>query len=87
MVLPSAADRGRVHRIIYDELCQGVVRAESRQVYREVIRGLAGEGAQGVVYGRTETELLVGPDDSPVPVFPTTRLHAEAAADHALAGH
>jgi len=75
-----------VHRVIHDELCLGVVREESREVYRGVIRRLVEEGAQGVVLGCTEIELLVGPPDGPVPVFPTTRLHAEAAVTAALTG-
>jgi aspartate racemase len=73
-----------VHRVIYDELVQGVIRAESREAYRGVIRRLVEAGAEGVVYGCTEIELLVDATDSPVPSFPTTRLHAEAAADWAL---
>ena len=86
VVLPSPEDQAVVHRIIYDELCLGVVREESRDEYRRVIRGLVGAGAEGVIYGCTEIELLVGPQDSAVPVFPTTRLHVEAAVERALAG-
>jgi aspartate racemase len=86
VLVPPADDRAQVHRVIYDELCLGVVREESREVYRGVIRRLVDAGAQGVVLGCTEIELLVGPADSPVPVFPTTRLHAEAAVTAALAG-
>jgi aspartate racemase len=73
-----------VHRIIYDELCLGVVRDESREAYRRVIRSLVDAGAEGVIYGCTEIELLVGSEDSDVPVFPTTRLHVEAAVERAL---
>jgi len=86
VLLPSAEDQAVVHRIIYDELCLGVIRDESREEYRRVIRSLAAQGAEGVIYGCTEIELLVGPQDSPVPVFPTTRLHVEAAVERALAG-
>ena len=86
VLVPPAEDRAEVHRVIYDELCLGVVREESREVYRGVIRRLVEAGAQGVVLGCTEIELLVGQADSPVPVFPTTRLHAEAAVTAALAG-
>jgi len=67
-----------VHRIIYDELWLGVVREESRQAYRAAIVRLVQAGADGVVLGCTEIELLVCETDSPVPVFPTTRLHVEA---------
>ncbi|MGY1833112.1 aspartate/glutamate racemase family protein [Geodermatophilus sp. SYSU D01180] len=84
VLVPDAADRAAVHRIIYDELCRGVVREESRRTYREVIARLVAAGAAGVVLGCTEIELLVGPADSPVPVFPTTRLHVEAAVAAAL---
>jgi aspartate racemase len=79
VLVPSADDRAEVHRVIYDELCLGVVCDESRTAYREVIGRLVAAGAEGVVLGCTEVELLVGADDSPVPVFPTTRLHVEAA--------
>jgi aspartate racemase len=79
VLVPGADDRAEVHRVIYEELCLGVVRDESRAAYREVIGRLAAAGAEGVVLGCTEVELLVGADDSPVPVFPTTRLHIEAA--------
>jgi aspartate racemase len=85
VLVPEAADRAEVHRIIYDELCLGVIREESRQIYREIIRRLVEAGAQGVVLGCTEIELLVAAADSPVPVFPTTRLHVQAAVDAALA--
>src|SRR5699024_10099417 len=81
VLVPSAQDRAAVHRIIYDELCLGTVREESRQTYREVIARLADAGAEGVVLGCTEIELLITAADSPVPVFPTTRLHVEAAVD------
>jgi len=84
VIVPTQADQATVHRIIYEELCLGVVRDESREQYRQAIRRLVDAGAEGVIYGCTEIELLVGPDDSDVPVFPTTRLHVEAAIDRAL---
>jgi len=84
VITPPPEDRVQVHRIIFDELCLGVVSEASRQTYREVIGRLVAAGAQGVVLGCTEIELLVGPADSPVPVFATTRLHVEAAVDLAL---
>lgn len=85
VLVPEPADRAEVHRIIYDELCLGVVTEASREVYRGVIQRLVAEGAQGVILGCTEIELLVSQGDSPVPVFPTTRLHVEAAVEAALA--
>jgi aspartate racemase len=86
VLVPDAADRDEVHRIIYEELCLGVVRDESRDTLRQVIERLVAAGAEGVVLGCTEIELLVGPADSAVPVFPTTRLHVEAAVAASLAG-
>ncbi|WP_035768719.1 aspartate/glutamate racemase family protein [Arthrobacter castelli] len=84
VLVPSADDRADVHRIIYDELCQGLLHEESRQIYRDVISRLAEAGADGVVLGCTEIELLISAADSQVPVFPTTRLHVEAAVDASL---
>ncbi|RCK69252.1 aspartate/glutamate racemase family protein [Desertihabitans brevis] len=84
VLVPDAADRATVHRIIYEELVLGVVTEESRAAYREVIGRLVAAGADGVVLGCTEIELLVGPDDSAVPVLPTTRIHVEAAVEQAL---
>jgi aspartate racemase len=85
VIVPSEPDRAHVHRIIYDELCVGVVRPESRQLYRDVITRLVRAGAEGIVLGCTEIELLISAEDSPVPVFPTTRIHAEAAVAASLA--
>lgn len=82
--VPDAGGRSLVHRVIYEELCLGVVREESRTAYREVIAGLVAAGAQGIILGCTEIELLVSAEDSPVPVFPTARIHAAAAVDAAL---
>jgi aspartate racemase len=79
VITPDAADRRIVHDVIYDELCRGIVRDSSRDEYRRIMRRLAEEGAQGILLGCTEIDLLVDQDDSPVPVFDTTRLHAERA--------
>lgn len=84
VLTPDADDRALVHRVIYDELCLGIVRDESRAAYSQVIGRLVDAGAQGIVLGCTEIELLVRPDDSPVPTFATTRLHVAAAVDRAL---
>ena len=86
MLVPSEHDRELVHRIIYDELCLGVVRDESRRAYLEVVDRFVADGARGVILGCTEIELLIGPHDLTVPSFPTTRLHVEAAVDRALDG-
>ena len=84
VLVPDDAGRAEIHRIIYDELCRGVVLGGSRQRYREVIATLATRGAQGVILGCTEITLLVGQGDSPVPVFDTTALHVRAAVDWML---
>ncbi len=84
VTIPSGPDREIVHRIIYDELCLGIVREESRQAYRGVIDRLVAAGAQGIILGCTEIELLVTEADSPVALFATTRLHVQAAVDAAL---
>ncbi|RWZ51180.1 aspartate/glutamate racemase family protein [Labedella phragmitis] len=85
VLIPDAPDRAEVHRIIYEELVLGVVTEPSRATYRAVIERLVAAGADGIILGCTEIELLVGQQDSSVPVFPTTRLHVEAAVDAALA--
>jgi len=85
VLTPGEDDRALVHRVIYDELCVGVVSDASREEYRRVMRGLAERGAEAILLGCTEIDLLVGPQDSPVPVFDTTRLHAERAVELALA--
>ncbi|MFD0559003.1 aspartate racemase [Stackebrandtia endophytica] len=85
VVVPDEADRRLVHHVIYEELVRGVVSDTSRSSYRRIIRRLVEAGAEGVILGCTEIELLVGARDSPVPVFPTTRIHVETAVDRALA--
>ncbi len=84
VLVPEAEDRAVVHRIIYDELVQGRVETASRDAYRAVIARLARRGAEAVILGCTEIMLLIGPSDSPVPLFDTTRIHAEAAVERAL---
>lgn len=84
VLIPEAGDRALVHRVIYDELVQGRINPASRAAYREVIARLIRQGAQAVILGCTEIMLLVQPEDSAVPLFDTTRIHAEAAAEHAL---
>jgi len=84
VVVPEQDDRELVHRVIYEELVLGVVREESRHEYREVVDRLLARGAQGVILGCTEIELLIGPDDVDVPTFPTTALHVAAAVRAAL---
>lgn len=85
VIVPDEPDRRLVHDVIYSELCVGVIRNESREEYRRIMRALAEGGVEAILFGCTEIDLLVGPDDSPVPVFDTTRLHAERAVELALA--
>lgn len=84
VLVPDASDRSEIHRIIYDELCLGVIRDASRETYRTIMASLVARGAQGLILGCTEIGLLVGASDTTVPVFDTTRIHAEAAVDWAL---
>lgn len=86
VLIPEEADRREVHRVIYDELVLGNVYEESRQEYIRIMDRLVTAGAEGIILGCTEIELLVRAGDSQVPLFPTTRIHAEAAVEYALAG-
>ena len=82
---PNETARNEVHRIIYDELVQGVIDDDSRQTYIDIASELIDGGVEGIIAGCTEIELLLRGDDLNVPYFPTTRLHATAAVDLALA--
>jgi aspartate racemase len=84
VVIPDEPARRVVHRVIYEELCRGQICEESRREYRKVLHRLAASGAEGIVLGCTEISLLVGPLDSPVPLFDTTEIHARRAAELAL---
>ncbi len=84
VIVPGEEDRAAVHRIIYEELVAGKVMPASRRVYREIIARMAERGAQAVILGCTEIMLLVRPEDSPVPIFDTTVIHATAAVELAL---
>jgi aspartate racemase len=86
VLVPEEPDRTMVHDTIYDELVRGVVSPESRAVYLLAIDRLLARGAEGVIAGCTEIELLVTPEDLETPYFPTARLHAEAVAAWALSG-
>ena len=82
VLVPDAGDRSLVHGVIYDELCVGVVREASRDAVHQVVERLVERGAEGVVLGCTELELLLPPDQlGAVRLFPTTRLHVAAALD------
>ncbi len=84
VLVPADEERALVHRVIYEELCLGQVSPQSRSAYERIIAGLAQNGAQAVILGCTEIGLLVGDSRTPVPLFDTTKIHAEAAADYAL---
>jgi len=81
VVIPNEEDRTSVHTIIYTELCNGIIKENSREVYQRIIGDLAREGAECVILGCTEIGLLIGPSDVELPVFDTTMIHAVAAAD------
>ncbi len=84
VIVPEPDDRAVIHRIIYDELCLGLVKAESRSEYRRVMKNLAARGAQAIILGCTEISLLVNQEDAEVPLFDTTAIHARMAAEEAL---
>jgi aspartate racemase len=84
VLVPEGEDHDLVHRVIFEELVRGIVTEESREAYRGVVRRLVERGAEGVVLGCTEIELLLSAADASVPLFPTTRLHIEAAVTFAL---
>ena len=84
VLIPGETDQLTVHRIIYDELCQGQIHGSSRQQYLTIIDELSAQGAQAVILGCTEIPLLVRQSDTPVPVYDTTAIHAAAAVKMAL---
>lgn len=84
VLIPETGAREEVHRIIYEELCQGQLLDSSRQYYQQVIEDLADKGTEGVILGCTEIGLLIQQADSPIPVFDTTAIHAAAAVDFLL---
>lgn len=84
VVVPDGEDRKIVHNVIYEELCQGVVKESSKKAYLEILSRLADKGAQGVVLGCTEIPLLINQNDTSMPLFDTTYLHSKAAAEFAM---
>jgi len=85
VIVPGNQDREIIHQIIYEELCIGVVKPESRAEYRRIMQILISQGAQAIILGCTEISLLVSQQDADVPLFDTTAIHARAAAEEALA--
>ena len=84
VLVPPPSFREVVHDVIYRELCHGVIRNESREKYKRVIGELDDAGAESIVLGCTEIELLISAADSTLPVYPSTRIHADAAVETAL---
>ena len=84
VLIPSGGERADVNRIIYDELCLGVVADASRRRYQDVMAALVGRGADCIILGCTEITMLVGAADTSVETFDTTAIHAETAADFAI---
>ncbi len=82
--VPDDAGRDLLHRVIYDELCQGVIRDESKRAYAALAQDMANEGAEGIILGCTEIGLLLQQTDVSVPVFDTTAIHASAAVEFCL---
>lgn len=85
-LVPGEEGRAVIHRIIYEELCRGEVRPESKAVYLAEIEALRRAGADGLILGCTEICMLIGPEDTELPTFDTTRIHAEVAMGFALDG-
>jgi aspartate racemase len=84
VIIPDPEDRDTIHRIIYEELCLGIVTTESRCAYQRIMANLTSRGAQAIILGCTELSLLVNQQDSETPLFDTTGIHARAAAEEAL---
>jgi aspartate racemase len=84
VLIPDPPGRDLVHQVIYEELCLGQIKPDSRLAYQRIIAGLVRSGAEGVILGCTEIGLLVQPEDATVPLFDTTAIHARAAADWML---
>ncbi len=84
VVVPEERDREIVHNVIYDELCRGIIREESRKTYIEIVEDLKGRGAEGVILGCTEIPLLIRDGDVSIPVFDTTRIHSAALVTEAI---
>jgi len=83
--IPDGPERGEINRVIYDELCLGIIKPESKKRYIEAMSKLIQAGAEGIILGCTEIESLIRAEDSRVPIFPTAKIHALAAVEYALA--
>ena len=83
-IIPGEKDRAETHRIIYRELCRGILKQSSRRQLAGIVKKLAARGAQGVILGCTELPLLLKQEDAAIPLFNTTEIHAKAAVDYML---
>ncbi|MDQ0090436.1 aspartate racemase [Paenibacillus anaericanus] len=84
VIVPNETERMIIHNIIYQELCLGIINEKSRQSYLKIINSLSQQGAEAIIFGCTEITLLISQDDCSIPVYDTTKLHAESAVDFAL---
>jgi aspartate racemase len=84
VIIPPEEERNIIHSIIFDELCQGIINPSSKEKLQHIIKSLISQGAEGIILGCTEIPLIIKQDDIDVPVFDTTRIHAEAAIDMAI---
>ncbi|MCW8877383.1 MAG: aspartate/glutamate racemase family protein [Kangiellaceae bacterium] len=84
ILVPNEEDRELIHRVIYQELCLGKIEAESKRAYLSIVEKLASDGAEGIILGCTEIGLLISQEDTNVPIFDTTKIHALAAVEEAL---
>lgn len=84
VIIPNKEDRNLVHKIIYNELCQGITKDDSKNIYKQIIKKLQDQGAQGVILGCTEIGMLIDQNDVDIPVFDTTFIHAQKAVELVL---
>lgn len=87
VIVPNEKDRQIIHTIIYKELIVGTIKESSRKQYIRIINKLQKEGAEGVILGCTEIPLLIQQENSPIPIFDTTKIHAEKAVEMALSNY
>ncbi len=84
VIIPDLDEREIVHDVIFNELCLGKIKKESKEQYKKIIQNLIQKGAEGIILGCTEIPLLINQEDFDVPIFDTTMIHCQAAVDHAL---
>ena len=84
VLIPNTTDREVIHRVIYEELCLGIINHDSKQKYIDIVEKLIADGAEGIILGCTEIGLLIGDVTFSVPIFDTTIIHAKAAVEFAL---